>query len=332
VPHLGGGADQPGWIARLESEHANLLAAHDHCDDVPHGARDGLRLAAALWRFWHLRGHHGVGLGVLRRALDRPTGDGDSDARVRAEALTGAGWLAQVWDREQARAWSDAALTTWRALGDTDGAARALINLGTLATDAGDDATARRHYEEALAIHRTGGHARGMATCLNNLGAIARNALDFGAAIGWYEEALVAARAAGDRDILGLIGINLALARARSGQLAAASRAIREALAIVLELDARRAGTSALEVAAEIARALGREEEAVQLLAAAHRLRDDLGLQPDPRWRAIRASVDGAIGATLDPSRRARAWDEGWGMGFRDAVARALDVVRGSGV
>src|SRR2546430_2062435 len=48
-PHLTG-PEQAVWLGHLESEHDNLRAALQNSGDAE------LRLAAALWRFWMMRG------------------------------------------------------------------------------------------------------------------------------------------------------------------------------------------------------------------------------------------------------------------------------------
>ena len=77
-----------------------------------------------------------------------------------------------------------------RSNGYTQGIANALLNLGSLARDLGDPATARVRYEESLAIARSLGDTRSIGNALNNLGILysdtERNALAQQA----YEEAL----------------------------------------------------------------------------------------------------------------------------------------------
>src|SRR5205085_1442723 len=80
------GQDQAYWFDRLEREHDNLRAALRWCVEK----EITLRLAGALWRFWHVRGHLQEGRSWLEGALARR---GRCSEAVRAKALNAAGNL-----------------------------------------------------------------------------------------------------------------------------------------------------------------------------------------------------------------------------------------------
>ena len=73
-PNLRG---SPGdWLDRLEREHDNFRAALDRLEAVGRRRDLALRLAAALWRFWYLKGHLAEGRQRLECVLltdGRPT-------------------------------------------------------------------------------------------------------------------------------------------------------------------------------------------------------------------------------------------------------------------
>ena len=134
-PHLPG-PSAVSWLDRLESEHDNLRGALDWLRGQGDGDR-AVTLAAALWRFWWLRGHVAEGREQLETAL---AVDGSTASAARAAALDGAGVLAETQgDYDRAEALHQESLALSRERGDKTGIARALGNLGVVAFDRGDD-------------------------------------------------------------------------------------------------------------------------------------------------------------------------------------------------
>jgi tetratricopeptide (TPR) repeat protein len=125
------GADQREWLGRLRAELGNLRAALswwlEPGDGEVERAGLGLRLAAALWRFWDLEGFQ-EGKRWLRAALERDPGGFPA---ARARALGGLGWILLFQqDYELAIAALEEAVALYEELGDESGAALALANLG----------------------------------------------------------------------------------------------------------------------------------------------------------------------------------------------------------
>src|SRR3981189_2605414 len=87
------GPDQRTWLDRLERELGNLRTALQWAVDTEDTAL-ALRLAAALWFFWDMRGHLREGQQWLETALALPTTDDGS--QLRPWALNASGWLALV--------------------------------------------------------------------------------------------------------------------------------------------------------------------------------------------------------------------------------------------
>ncbi len=193
------GARQGWWLERLETEHENLRAAlswspageESESSLAPAGAavgsagRDGrlsptpdtmvpipareagIRLAAALMRFWMIRGYLAEGRERLAQALARSP----EPTPTRARALTAAGILAyRQADYPAARSLYEEGLAIARASGDRLRIGRLLNNLGILAIDQAEYEAARPLCEEGLAIKRELGDRRGVASSLNNLG------------------------------------------------------------------------------------------------------------------------------------------------------------------
>ena len=185
-PHLPG-PSAVSWLDRLESDHDNLRAALDWLRAQGDGER-AVTLAAALWRFWWLRGHVAEGREQLETAL---AVDGSTASAARAAALDGAGVLAETQgDYDRAEALHREALALSRERGDKTGIARALGNLGVVAFDRGDDDQATTLLEESLALAREIGDQLLVATALNDLGSVAYKRGDLERAERLYQESL----------------------------------------------------------------------------------------------------------------------------------------------
>jgi tetratricopeptide (TPR) repeat protein len=134
------------WLDRLEAEHDNVRAALDRFGTT--GAHElELRLCAAFWRVWSLRGPIKEGLRRLERALGgdpRPT-------IARANALTGAHDLSSdAGDDAASRVWGEEALELHRALGNDWGIAEVLLGLGLLLAFEDRFAEAQPLFEESV--------------------------------------------------------------------------------------------------------------------------------------------------------------------------------------
>src|SRR5215217_3162333 len=192
-PHLPG-PSAVSWLNRLESDHDNLRGALDWLRVQGDGDR-ALTLAAALWRFWWLRGHVAEGREQLETALAVA---GTAASAARASALDGAGVLAETQgDYDRAEALHQEALTLSRDRGDKTGIARALGNLGVVAFDRGEDDRATALLEEGLALARELDDQILVATALNDLGNVAYERGDLDRAELLYQESLALRRQAG---------------------------------------------------------------------------------------------------------------------------------------
>jgi len=159
-------------LERLEQELDNLRTALAWSQEQAGDPESGLRLAAALWSFWAVRGYWQEGRQWLAGLLELP---GPAVPTLgRAQALLVAGGLA--WDEgenERAASLCEQSLLMFRELGDKRGVANSLTSMGTVAYLQGDYAAARSLLEESLAIRRELGDKRGCAQCLAGLGGVA---------------------------------------------------------------------------------------------------------------------------------------------------------------
>ena len=194
--------DQIIWLNRLGTEHDNFRSALGWLEHGG-GLETRLRLVAALWRFWWMRGHLTEGRGWLDRALDEADG---LPPAVLAKALSGAGILAESQgDYEPAILLHEKALGLWSSIEDQFGIASAFTNLGIVADVFGDYDRATDLHTRALAIWRELDDDLGIAGSLNELGKLAINRGDYEAAEDLLSQSLAICRASGDASAVGSV-------------------------------------------------------------------------------------------------------------------------------
>jgi predicted ATPase len=147
-PHLRN--EEDASLDRLEAELDNVRAALNHFVATEEHELE-LRLCAAFWWVWSLRGPIGEGLGRLAHALA-----GDPGPTIaRANALTGAFDLAgDAGDPAASRPWGEEALALHRALGNDWGVAYVQMGLGLLLNMEDRFAEAKPLFEESVRSFR----------------------------------------------------------------------------------------------------------------------------------------------------------------------------------
>ena len=231
------------WLDRLENDHDNLRAALDWLGTQGDGQR-AVTLAAAMWRFWWLRGHITEGRKQLETAL---AVDGATAAAARATALDGAGVLAETQgDYDRAEALHREALALSRERDDKTGIARALGNLGVVAFDRGDDDQATALLDESLALAREIGDQLLVATALNDLGTVAFKRLDLEGAELLYQESLSLRRRAGSGSEIARALNNLGAVAIDRGDFAGACQLFSESLSLYRDAGDRWGAAGAL--------------------------------------------------------------------------------------
>jgi tetratricopeptide (TPR) repeat protein len=357
-----GGAEGAERLERFALEHDNFRAGLEWLTETG-DAEWGLRLGAALFRFWETREYLAEGRDRLGKLLKLAGAAAPTKARERA--LFAAGVLAgeqgdyasadalirenldiarQLRDKQGvavslnalavfARDRGDVAvahslfeesLVLWRELGDQKAVARSLSNLANVVKLQGDYARARSLYAECLSIFRAMGDRTGVAWSLNYQGDVARDQGDSAASRTLYEQGLAIFRELGDRwGIAGTLADLGSLAREQQNCPTAHSL-YRESLKIFQELGHKRGIARLLECFACSAVAQLEAERSLRLAGAAAALRQSIGA---PLTRAEQAKLE----STLDPARQvltntagATAWLEGWAMPVEKAVEEVL--------
>jgi non-specific serine/threonine protein kinase len=241
-------AAQGVWLERFEQDHANLrlalewLAAQTSAGDEA-AAESGLRLAGALWWFWHLRGHNAEGRAWLAAFLDAPAAAAATTFRGRA--LFGAGFLAWStcllqWDaamQEEAGRRFEESLALFRSLGDRHGMAYALWGIGrTNLLGAGSDPR-EQAVRESLDLFTAAGDLWGIVKAHERLGTLVHNRGARQEARHLWEEGLAAARALGEPQGLASALRQVGTAALEDGDLVTARALLEESAAALGEID-----------------------------------------------------------------------------------------------
>jgi predicted ATPase len=352
----------PEWLDRFEVEHDNFRAALDFF--VKTGDADwGLRLGAALFRFWETREHLTEGRNRLTRLLKLE--GAASRTTLRARLLFAAAVLAgEQGDYRSGQELLEESLETCVELQDSRGVAVALNALAVNARDRGDLAAASLLFEQCIAIWRDIGDPADIARSLSNLANVMKLQGDFSRASSLYEETLSLFRQVGDvsciawtlnyqgdvarekndlvsarsfyeqslssfslsRDGWGMASAlsDLATLSSNQGNNEEARRLYGESIQMFQNLGHKRGVARVLECLALNAAAQSNAAQSLRLAGAAAALREQLGAPLTP---AERSRLDKALEfarRTLAGATSMSAWMEGWAMPVERAVKEAL--------
>jgi predicted ATPase/DNA-binding SARP family transcriptional activator len=303
------GQDQAEWLNRLECEHDNLRAAVEtsiefqtsRSEPQNTSPQTALRLCAALWRFWEVRGYLSEGRTRLATALAATP----ERTQCRAKALNGAGRLAAYQaDYPEAQALHEESLEIAREVGDTETEAAALNNLGNVAYFLAEYRKAGAIYEQAVTLRRTLGDKRGLAYALGNLGNVAHGLGEFTRARDMLEESLKIHRELGDSRSIALWLSNLGGVYYCLEDYPRACAVLEEGLEILRELGDQHAIADSLETLGMVVRGMGETARARTLHEEALKILRRLG---DRRHIAMTLRYLGSLARTEDDIPRARA-------------------------
>ncbi len=315
------GPEQVQWLDRLESEHSNLRAALGW-SLAGGNTRSGLRMCAALWRFWYIRGHLMEGVKWLEMALVSDTG---VDASSRADVLTGLAAIAMDRaDHHRAVQLFEECLSLRRAGGDRSAIARALNNLAIASNFCGDRDRALALWDEALPLERTSGDKVGLATTLVNLGVALKAHGDTSRAKHLLEESLELFRELGDTRDIAITLLNLADPALAPGDVEGSARRYRESLQLFSQAGDEVGKILSVEGLGAAAGARGDVQLAARLFGAAAARREAIGAVPAEE--DLRAHNDLVKSIRRNSSKRVweQAWEQGCATSFEEVVSYAL--------
>jgi predicted ATPase/transcriptional regulator with XRE-family HTH domain len=356
------GAEGEVWLFHLRAEHANLRAALATAQAQAQPEL-GLRLAGALWRFWHIHGDW-TEAGYWLNIFLRQTGAGQPDQRAKAlgaagrlaldqgdlvrstvlleesvalwtqlgdrwgivRALNDLAWVAlHRGDHSRARRLLEDKLQLCRDLGSMDGVARSLQHLGLVALEQRDDEQALRLLEESSQLMRTLAERRGLAWCLEKVGLVAFYRGEYARAHALFGEALAIFRQLDERTGIAALLARLARSALHQGEYANAQELLWESLQQFVQLGDKRNIIACLEVTAVLAAVRGHSVRAARLWGAAESLRATADMPVSPSDRSHDAPYLTALHERLDDVSFAAAWTEGQALSLDQAIAVARE-------
>jgi predicted ATPase/class 3 adenylate cyclase len=305
---------QGAWLANLDLERENLLAAHAWCDHAEDGGELGLRLVYALRPYFFNRGLLGLRHGLTLEALARPGAAERTLARCRG--LFDAGQICCFMGRYfEAQSYLEESLAIARELGDEHRIVEVLQPLAFAALGRNHPAAARRHLEEGVALARKLGDRRQLAAAINGLAQLHRSEGELDAAEPLFETVVSLSRAHGDREGTAIGLLNIAMVAIGRNAHDHAHATLREALSIAEETGSRPAGQSVLEVCAALLASRGDWARAARFYGVAEAQMVDTGLTRDPTDEAFLAPL-------IDNARMILGVDE---FAAAEAGGRSLD-------
>ena len=276
------GAQQAGWLDRLEADHLNVRAALAWAlegEDI----ESGLRLGGVLWRYWWIRGYFDEGRNWLNQLLElrkEPV-----PRAVQAKAFSGAGILAWAQgDMLTAETNQRQAFILWQEIGDKPGMASSLNNLGLVAHNQNEYEKAISLYEQSLAYEQERGNQNGMAVAYSNLGLVAMDLADYERARQYYENALTIYRASNNPQYLSITLNNLGTLAFLQGDYDRAESYHQESLKLRKELGNKVGIATSLAVLGEVAILRGNLEPALELLEESLKLFRELDHAFNTAW------------------------------------------------
>jgi predicted ATPase/class 3 adenylate cyclase len=302
----------------LDLEHDNLRAALTW--SIANDPAQGMRIAAALARFWWIRGSVTEARRWLDALLEEPE-------RLPPNLLAGgladvSSFAANDHDWATARVRGEAALRLAREINDNDAAFNAVQSLSEAYENEGrfDDANAA--LEEGIRIARDAGSRFRQAASLYNHGEFLRERGDLSRARTLMEEALGISEELGSQEGVASSLVGIGAVMRRQGQHVGSLRMLRRALDGLVTLGfPARVAWCLTEVAGALTE-LGDAERAARLLGAAEAIVEASGAKVDEVTRAVEARV----AAAMDEARFLELKAAGRAMTMQDAAALAADA------
>jgi len=309
------------WMACMDAEHENLLAAHAACGLHDELVESGLLLVRTLGIFWDVMGMYGLGYRLTCEALGRVGADEPNAAR--AGALCRQAHLGLFLGRydESVRA-GEEALAIARALDDKPLMAMALSFLGGLCNAQGDLRQARAYLEEAMVHYRAVGGVR-LRRGRHMLGELMRREGDLTGAEGAYRENLDDARALRHSSYIAHCLVNIAFIATMRDDAPALRQLLGESIQLRTRFSQVRRDVILLELFAALASLVGAWRPAALFHGAATAVSDRIDFHLEPVDAEAVDPVIARARVALGEDAFAAFAAEGYALSVSDAFAEA---------
>ena len=169
------------------------------------------------------------------RAADKAKQRGERLTAARALLLEGWAWR-NLGDNAKATAVSLEAKAAYEGVGDRVGVARALHNLGNIASALGKADDAGKYFQQVIAIRTQIQDNVGLSRALNDFAVVNEGRGDLAGAGKQYQESLALARKVGDKGAVGTALANLGNIYNAQGKIVEGRKSYEQALAVFREV------------------------------------------------------------------------------------------------
>jgi non-specific serine/threonine protein kinase len=356
------GADGESWTARLEAERGNLAVALRWAIDTGN-SETALRIGRGVWRFWWRGGYAREGLDWLTLALTAEQAV-EIQIRAEALRAAGVlawaiadypqahAWLAQGLELSQGLADRHPEATIYTMLGilaraegafaraytyfgashaisvtlDDKYATRfALMGMAEIDTRLGKLDDAAERYARCIVLNSAAGDAEGIAASKRRLaGVYALQRRSYAEAETLCIESLALCRAVGDRQGIGQTHLVLGNILRGQREYARAIGHYRESLLLRAQLEQCEDCAQTLEELAVCYGEVGQAERAVQLIAGARLIRDDIRAPLTAFEHDLLDESVAAWRAQLGATAFDALWERGRALSFEQLTQLAL--------
>ncbi|GAF42905.1 ATP-binding protein [Rhodococcus wratislaviensis] len=316
---------QVAWIVRLDAEQPNILAALQFCLIGPSEADAGVRMAAALYPYWRVRGRLREGMRWLAQLLAVQDG-APSVERIRAlyvlSVLSGL-----HGDPEASALYAERGGAVAERLGDRTAAALMDDATGHHALITGDYATACECFESSIAVFRQDGNLLYLIWSLLGLATASDAAGNRTRSEECRREVVALTESRGESVYRGWALWGLGVASWERGEHSPAKKLIAQVLQLARSGDDRISFGGCLEVLSWIAVEEGAPRRAATLMGAAEALAETVGVPSTmyPNLTAVHERVEQTARRAIGDRAFEVEFRRGIGMRFEDAAAYALD-------